>query len=627
MNYLSAENIGRNLGERWLFKNLTFGILQGEKVALIGANGSGKSSMLDMITGNADIDGGEITIRKDIRYGYLGQNPDLNDGKTVLETIFASENSNTLAIKEYELALNSGDDNRIANAIEMVDTLKAWDYETKVKQILGKLGIEDFDKLVGNLSGGQKKRVALARVLIEEPDFLILDEPTNHLDLDTIEWLEGYLSSSNITLLLVTHDRYFLDKACNRILELANSKVFKYSGNYAYYLEKKEEQEAVDAATQKNYRNLLKKELEWMRRQPKARGTKSQSRIDAYYDLKEKTVKRGPDEKLELSMKMERMGSKIIEIQHVSKSFDGKKIISEFDYTFKRGDRIGIVGKNGMGKSTLLEIITEKLKPDVGRVVKGDTIKLGYYSQSGLAFDESQRVIEVVREIAEYVKMADGTELSISNFLTLFLFPPAMQYSMVSKLSGGEKRRLQLLKILVQNPNFLILDEPTNDLDIATLNVLEDFLLNFGGCLLVVSHDRYFMDKLVDHLFVFEGDGYIRDFPGNYTDYRSWKEDKEEQEQLAISNKQNTKSFNTVVVEKPVIAEIKRKPSYKEVKEYEGLGTDIENLEKRKSVLVEKMNSGEGTHEELAAWAKEFEDVSKTISEKEFRWLELADLM
>lgn len=627
MNYLSAENIGRNLGERWLFKNLTFGILQGEKVALIGANGSGKSSMLDMITGNADIDGGEITIRKDIRYGYLGQNPDLNNGKTVLETIFASENSNTLAIKEYELALNSGDDNRIANAIEMVDTLKAWDYETKVKQILGKLGIEDFDKLVGNLSGGQKKRVALARVLIEEPDFLILDEPTNHLDLDTIEWLEGYLSSSNITLLLVTHDRYFLDKACNRILELANSKVFKYSGNYAYYLEKKEEQEAVDAATQKNYRNLLKKELEWMRRQPKARGTKSQSRIDAFYDLKEKTVKRGLDEKLELSMKMERMGSKIIEIQHVSKSFDGRKIISEFDYTFKRGDRIGIVGKNGMGKSTLLEIITEKIKPDMGRVVKGDTIKLGYYSQSGLAFDETQRVIEVVREIAEYVKMADGTELSISNFLTLFLFPPAMQYSLVSKLSGGEKRRLQLLKILVQNPNFLILDEPTNDLDIATLNVLEDFLLNFGGCLLVVSHDRYFMDKLVDHLFVFEGEGYIRDFPGNYTDYRSWKEDKEEQEQLAISNKQNTKSANPVVIEKPVITEIKRKPSYKEVKEYENLGTDIENLEKRKSVLVEKMNSGEGSHEELAAWAKEFEEINESISEKELRWLELADLM
>lgn len=625
MNYLSAENIGKNLGERWLFKNLTFGILQGEKVALIGSNGSGKSSMLNMIIGKADIDGGEISIRKDIRVGYLDQEPDFQAGKTVMETIFAIENSNTKAVKEYEDALLSGDDNRIANAIEQVDNLKAWDYETKVKQILGKLGIEYFDKLVGNLSGGQKKRVALARVLIEEPDFLILDEPTNHLDLDTIEWLEGYLSSANITLLLVTHDRYFLDKVCNRILELANSKVLKYAGSYAYYLEKKEEQEAVDAATQKNYRNLLRKELEWMRKQPKARGTKSQSRIDAFYDLKEKTVKRGPEEKLELSMKMERMGSKIMEIQHISKSFDDKKLISEFSYTFKRGDRIGIVGKNGMGKSTMLEILTEQLKPDMGRVVKGDTIKLGYYSQSGLDFDEGQRVIEVVREIAEYVKMADGTELSISNFLTLFLFPPAMQYSFVSKLSGGEKRRLQLLKILVQNPNFLILDEPTNDLDIATLNVLEDFLLNFGGCLLVVSHDRYFMDKLVDHLFVFEGDGYIRDYPGNYTDYRSWKEDKEEQE-IAEKEKQ---AFLKLVSSKPAVVESsepKRKMNYKEQKEYENLAIEIEVLEKKKVILVEKMNAGEGSHEELASWAKEFEEISNTIEEKEFRWLELAEM-
>lgn len=626
MNYLSAENIGKNLGERWLFKNLTFGILQGEKVALIGSNGSGKSSMLNMIIGKSDIDGGEISIRKDIRVGYLDQEPDFQAGQTVMETIFAIENSNTKAVKEYEDALLSGDDNRIANAIEQVDNLKAWDYETKVKQILGKLGIEYFDKLVGNLSGGQKKRVALARVLIEEPDFLILDEPTNHLDLDTIEWLEGYLSSSNITLLLVTHDRYFLDKVCNRILELANSKVLKYAGSYAYYLEKKEEQEAVDAATQKNYRNLLRKELEWMRKQPKARGTKSQSRIDAFYDLKEKTVKRGPEEKLELSMKMERMGSKIMEIQHISKSFDDKKLISEFSYTFKRGDRIGIVGKNGMGKSTMLEILTEQLKPDMGRVVKGDTIKLGYYSQSGLDFDEGQRVIEVVREIAEYVKMADGTELSISNFLTLFLFPPAMQYSFVSKLSGGEKRRLQLLKILVQNPNFLILDEPTNDLDIATLNVLEDFLLNFGGCLLVVSHDRYFMDKLVDHLFVFEGDGYIRDYPGNYTDYRSWKEDKEEQEIAEKEKQAHLKSANSTPIVAVSPSEPKRKMSFKEQKEYENLGTEIENLEKKKSVLVEKMNAGEGSHEELAAWAKEFEEISNLIEEKEFRWLELAEM-
>lgn len=624
MNYLSAENIGRNLGERWLFKNLTFGILQGEKVALIGSNGSGKSSLLDMIVGKIDVDGGEISIRKDIRTGYLDQNPDLPPGKTVLETIFASENSLTLAIKEYEIALNLHDDKRLADAIEKVDTLKAWDYEVKVKQILGKLGIEDFDKLIGNLSGGQQKRVALARVLIEEPDFLIMDEPTNHLDLDTIEWLEGYLSASNITLLLVTHDRYFLDRVCNRILELADNQIYKFTGNYNYYLEKKEAQEAVNAATQKNYRNLLRKELEWMRRQPKARGTKSQSRVDAFYDLKGKTIKKGPEEKLELSMKMERMGSKIIEIQHVSKSFDTKKVISEFSYTFKKGDRIGIVGKNGMGKTTLLQLITEKMKPDMGKIVKGETIKIGYYSQEGLDFDEGQRVIDVVREIAEYVKMADGTELSISNFLTLFLFPPAMQYSFVHKLSGGEKRRLQLLKILVQNPNFLILDEPTNDLDISTLNVLEDFLINFGGCMLVVSHDRYFMDKMVEHLFVFEGDGYIRDYPGNYTDYRNWKEEKPSQNSNADTAALT--GNKTIAPQVPKI-ESKRKLSFKEQKEYENLEKEIEKLENNKAVLVDKMNSGNGSHEELANWAKEFEQINELIAEKEMRWLELSDLI
>ena len=625
MNYLSAENIGRNLGERWLFKNLTFGILQGEKVALIGSNGSGKSSLLDMLVGKIDVDAGEISIRKDIRTGYLDQNPDLPAGKTVLETIFASENALTIAIKEYEIALNLHDDKRLADAIEKVDSLKAWDYEVKVKQILGKLGITDFDKLISNLSGGQQKRVALARVLIEEPDFLILDEPTNHLDLDTIEWLEGYLSSSNITLLLVTHDRYFLDKVCNRILELADNQIYKYTGNYNYYLEKKEAQEAVNAATQKNYRNLLRKELEWMRRQPKARGTKSQSRIDAFYDLKGKTIKKGPEEKLELSMKMERMGSKIIEIQHVSKAFDTQKIISEFSYTFKRGDRIGIVGKNGMGKTTLLEIITEKVKPDMGRVVKGETIKIGYYSQEGLDFEDGQRVIDVVREIAEYVKMADGSELSISNFLTLFLFPPAMQYSFVHKLSGGEKRRLQLLKILVQNPNFLILDEPTNDLDISTLNVLEDFLISFGGCMLVVSHDRYFMDKMVEHLFVFEGNGYVRDFPGNYTDYRNWKE-----EQPIQNNNGDTDSSSTnkTTVASPVQkVESKRKLSFKEQKEYENLEKELEKLESNKTQLLDKMNSGIGTHEELATWAKEFEKINEDIAEKEMRWLELSEFV
>ncbi|MCU0326994.1 MAG: ATP-binding cassette domain-containing protein, partial [Spirosomaceae bacterium] len=452
MNYLSAENIGRNLGERWLFRNFTFGILQGEKVALIGSNGSGKSSLLDVITGKAEIDEGIISIRKDIRVGYLDQNPDFNLSKTVLETIFASENANTKAIRDYELALETDNQKLWTDAMLRIEELKAWDYETKVKQILGKLGIHDFDKLISQLSGGQQKRVALARVLIEEPDFLILDEPTNHLDLDTIEWLEGYLSSANITLLLVTHDRYFLDKVCNRMLEIDNGKIHKYSGNYAYFLEKKAEREAIEAASIDKAKNLLRKELEWMRRQPKARTTKAQYRIDAFYELKDKASQGKREEKLELGMKMSRLGSKIIEINHISKSFGEQKVISEFNYTFKKGDRIGIVGRNGMGKTTLLEIITDKIKADMGSVVKGDTVQIGYYKQEGLDFRDDQRIIDVVKEIAEYVKMGNGQEISVSQFLTLFLFPPAVQYTYVNKLSGGEKRRLQLLKILVRNP-------------------------------------------------------------------------------------------------------------------------------------------------------------------------------
>ena len=499
MNYLSAEAIGRNLGERWLFQNLTFGILQGEKVALIGSNGTGKSSMLDILAGKIPPDGGVVSLRKDIRVGYLEQNPVFQESKTILETIFYAENSITRAIKNYEKAIETNNQDLLAECIEILDSQNGWDYEAKVKQILGKLGILDTDKLISELSGGQKKRVALARVLIENPDFLILDEPTNHLDLESIEWLEGHLSSSNTTLLLVTHDRYFLDKVCNRILELANNQIYKYTGSYAYFLEKKAERQEMEAATQEKLKNQLSKELEWMRRQPKARTTKAQYRIDAFHDLKEKATGFKKEDKLELNMRSERMGKKIIEIQHVSKAFNGQDFIKEFSYTFKRGDRIGIVGKNGMGKSTLLQMITDQLKPDSGKVVKGETIKIGYYRQDGLDFKEDQKVIEAVREIAEFVKLGDGRELTVSAFLTLFLFPPKMQYNYIHKLSGGEKRRLQLLKVLVQSPNFLILDEPTNDLDIDTLNVLEEFLTSFDGCLLVVSHDRYFMDRLIDH--------------------------------------------------------------------------------------------------------------------------------
>ncbi|MFN3587933.1 MAG: ABC-F family ATP-binding cassette domain-containing protein [Spirosomataceae bacterium] len=622
MNYLSAEAIGRNLGERWLFQNLTFGILQGEKVALIGSNGTGKSSMLDILAGKTPPDGGVVSLRKDIRVGYLEQNPVFQESKTILETIFYAENSITRAIKNYDKAIETNNQDLLAECIEILDSQNGWDYEAKVKQILGKLGILDTDKLISELSGGQKKRVALARVLIENPDFLILDEPTNHLDLESIEWLEGHLSSSNTTLLLVTHDRYFLDKVCNRILELANNQIYKYTGSYAYFLEKKAERQEMEAATQEKLKNQLSKELEWMRRQPKARTTKAQYRIDAFHDLKEKATGFKKEDKLELNMRSERMGKKIIEIQHVSKAFNGQDFIKEFSYTFKRGDRIGIVGKNGMGKSTLLQMITDQLKPDSGKVVKGETIKIGYYRQDGLDFKEDQKVIEAVREIAEFVKLGDGRELTVSAFLTLFLFPPKMQYNYIHKLSGGEKRRLQLLKVLVQSPNFLILDEPTNDLDIDTLNVLEDFLTSFDGCLLVVSHDRYFMDRLIDHIFAFEGNGKIKDFPGNYTEYRLWSE-----EQALLNAPSPTKTaapVPTPVVAPPPAAP-KKKLSFKEQREFEQLEKDIATIQVQLTALHEQI-SQETDYTEITALGKKVQALEDELEEKEFRWLELAEI-
>ncbi|MCF8325153.1 MAG: ABC-F family ATP-binding cassette domain-containing protein [Leadbetterella sp.] len=621
MNYLSAENLGRNLGERWLFKNLSFGVLQGEKVALIGTNGCGKSSLMDVIAGLIPADEGVMSIRKEIKVGYLNQNPIFSKTSTVLETIFASKNPIAEAIKNYEHAIEHNDYDGISKYTELITELDGWDYESKVKQILGKLDVHDMDKLMGELSGGQQKRVTLAKVLIEEPDFLILDEPTNHLDLDTIEWLENHLSSSNTTLFLVTHDRYFLDKVCNRIMELVDSKMHRYVGNYAYFLEKKAERAEIEAVTLEKDKSLLKKELEWMRRQPKARTHKATYRENAFYELKEKTSGKRNEDKLELSVKSERIGNKIIEIQHVSKSFKDKIIVKEFNYTFKKGDRIGIVGKNGMGKSTLLGMINGEIKPDIGKVVKGETIRIGYYKQDGLVFDPEQKVIENVREVAEFIKMGDGREISASAFLTLFLFPPATQYAQISKLSGGEKRRLQLLKVLIENPNFLILDEPTNDLDIATLNVLEEFLMGYGGCLLVVSHDRYFLDRIVDHTFAFEGDGVIKDFPGNYTDYRIWQEE---------NAKQQKKDKDS----KPAIAEVaeikettpRRKLSFKEKTEFDILEKEIGVLENLKIELTEKLSSGNLSFDEIADISKKLEDAVNELEEKELRWLELSEL-
>ena len=621
MNYLSAEGVGRDLGERWLFKGITFGVLQGEKAALIGANGSGKTTLLNMVAGITETDGGEISIRKDIRVGYLEQDPDFNPNLTTLEALFYADNEITQAIKNYEIAVEKNDIDLLSASIETLDALQAWDYEAKVKQILGKLGVQHFDTLIGQLSGGQKKRVALAKVLIDNPDFLILDEPTNHLDLETIEWLEGYLSAANITLLLVTHDRYFLDKVCNRILEIFDNDIHKFVGNYAYYLEKKAERDQINAATQEKNQNRLKKELEWMRRQPKARTTKAQYRIDAFHDLKAQTTGYRKEEKIDLNVRTERLGKKIIEVQDISKSYGNRCFIDHFDYTFKRGDKIGIVGKNGMGKTTLLDIIIGNTKPDLGKVVTGETVKIGYYSQSGLDFSEDQKVIDVLREEAEFIKLGDGRELSISAFLNMFLFPPKVQHNFVHKLSGGEKRRLQLMKVLVKSPNFLILDEPTNDLDIDTLNVLEEFLEAYGGCVLVVSHDRYFMDRIVDHVFAFEGNGFIKDFPGNYTQYRLWKDETEKEANTEVKEKAAEAYQN----QPKVIIKEKTKRSFKEQKEFETLGKEIADLEKQRIALTAEMSSGIDDFAELKKLGDKMEEIKELLEEKEFRWLELSE--
>ena len=628
MNYLSAENISKNYNERWLFRGINFGILKGDKVALVGQNGTGKTTLMNILAGLVPADEGTVSIRKGISVGYLFQSPTFDESLSVMDTLFTGESPANQAIKLYEKSqLHPEDMDLLSNALELMDKYQAWDYESRVKQILGKLGIHDIERKVSELSGGQRKRVAMAKVLIEEPDLMIFDEPTNHLDLETIEWLEQTLSAQNITVLLVTHDRYFLDRVCNNIVELENGNIHTYKGNYGYFLEKKAEREASEAASIDKAKNTLRTELEWMRRQPKARGTKSQSRVDAFYDLKDRATQTKDESKVLLNVKMSRQGSKILEIDDLSKSFGNQKIVDHFSYVFQRKDRIGIIGKNGIGKSTFLNMVTQNLKPDSGKITSGETVVYGYYTQGDLEFNPTDRVIDVIKEIAEVVTVGTGETISASAFLTHFKFDPKVQYGMVEKLSGGEKRRLQLMKVLIQNPNFLILDEPTNDLDIQTLNILEDFLMAFGGCIILVSHDRYFMDKLVEHLFVFEGNGVIRDFPGNYTDYREWADSPE----VIESNRQNAEdsrksggnSLSTTVEKAPIA---KKKLSFKEQKEYDDLGKAIEQLEAKKEVLTEQLNSG-GSYEDLAKWAKEIENLTDELDEKEIRWLEISEDM
>ncbi|MFN5830512.1 MAG: ABC-F family ATP-binding cassette domain-containing protein [Bacteroidota bacterium] len=635
MNLLSIENLSKSYGEKQLFQNLTFGINQGEKVALVARNGSGKSTLLRIITGTDTSDDGKVIFRRDLRVSFLDQNPSFNEELSIIDTVLMAENEITKAIKQYEKIidiptdeLNSKQAEELEQALAQMDKTNAWAYEIRVKQVLAKLGLVKITMPVKKLSGGQKKRVALAKVLIEEPDLLIMDEPTNHLDVDMIEWLEEYLENKDLSLLLVTHDRYFLDNVCNKIIELDQQTLYTYQGNYSYFLEKKSEREFNAAREIDKAKNLMRKELEWIRRMPKARGTKSKSRIDAFYDLKDKATDKKQHADLELNVKMSRIGGKVIEMKKVYKAYDDLKILKGFDYTFKTGERIGIVGKNGIGKSTFLNLISGKEQPDSGKINVGETIVFGYYSQAGIELKEDKRVIEVVKEnIAEVISLADGSKVSASQFLTLFQFPPEMQYTFVSKLSGGERRRLFLLTVLVKNPNFLILDEPTNDLDLLTLQTLEEFLMNFKGCLVIVSHDRYFMDKLVDHLFVFEGDGEVKDFSGNYQDWRA-KVMADEQE-LKKKEKQLTAEKNTeniAAAEADTQKNKIKKKSFKEKFEFEQLQHVIAALETEKVQLSEQLSSGAGTHAEIAKWSERIGQIVEELNEKELRWLMLSEL-
>ncbi|WP_372745394.1 ABC-F family ATP-binding cassette domain-containing protein, partial [Lutibacter sp.] len=602
MNYLSVENISKSFGELELFSNISFGINKDQKIAFIAKNGTGKTSMLNIIAGLDNPDTGQIVSRKGLKIEYLSQEDNLNNNLTVEESIFDSENEALKAIEAYEHALKHPEDEKAyQQAFEKMERLNAWDFETQYKQILFKLKLEDLEQKVGSLSGGQRKRLSLAIILIHKPDLLILDEPTNHLDLEMIEWLESYFEKEKITLFMVTHDRFFLERVCNEIVELDNKEFFTYKGNYSNYLIKKEERIEIEQATVDKAKNLFKTELEWMRRQPKARTTKSKSRIDDFYVIKEAASKRRNDHKIQLEIDMERMGTKILELHNISKTFGDLKILDKFDYNFLRGERIGIIGKNGTGKTSFLNIITGEIPVESGKVVIGETIKFGYYTQDGIEIKPGQKVIEVIKEFGEYIPLTKGRKISAAQLLERFLFSRKRQYDFVEKLSGGERKRLYLCTVLIQNPNFLILDEPTNDLDIITLNVLESFLLDFPGCLLVVSHDRYFMDKIVDHLFVFRGDGVVEDFPGNYSDFRAYEDSKpKEEEPIVIEKATDTR----------IKAEPKVKLTYKEKMEFDAIESDIEKLQQQKTAIETKFLDGSLDGEAINKLSVELQEIT-----------------
>ena len=618
MNYLSVENISKTFGDRVILDQVSFGLDQGQKMALVGINGSGKSTLLKLLTGQEQPDSGELTFRNGIVVRSLLQNPAFKSGQTILDAVFDNDDPVFQLLLSYEKALLSDDVAGDLNSlIEQIDAAGGWDMETRAKQILGKLGLHDLSQEVSQLSGGQQKRIALAQVLIQKPDFLILDEPTNHLDIETIEWLESYLSTSTMSLLLVSHDRYFLERVTNEIVELERGQLYHYKGDYAYFLEKKAEREASTQTSIDKAKNLYRKELEWIRRQPQARGTKAKYRIDAFHDTKKKAFSGQSTQELQLKAEAQRQGRKVLEVEGLYHGYGEKQLIKGFDYVFPRKDRVGIVGPNGSGKTTLIRLLMGELSPNQGEVDPGATTKFGYYRQIEMRFDPEQTVIDFAKSIAEVVEVGKGRSVPVSQFLTRFLFPPDVQYKPIGKLSGGEKRRLQLLQILIQSPNFLVLDEPTNDLDLITLNTLESYLEAFEGCLILVSHDRYFMDKLVDHLFVLDGSGEVRDFPGNYTDYRLEAAVKKEPQQKPTTPKKEAKP-----TDKP-----KQKLSFKEKREFEALEARIPELEEEKADLIAKLNAGSANHEELTTWSQRIEAITEELDELEMRWLELSEFL
>lgn len=623
-SFLQVEGLTKSFGDLLLFQDISFGIAEGERVGLIAKNGSGKTTLLNIITGKESYDSGSVVFRRDLRVAYLEQDPAYPENLTVLEACFQSGNEITDLIAEYERVINSKDQSSLDAILQKMDILQAWDYEHKAKQILAQLKITDFDQKISELSGGQLKRVALANVLITEPDLIILDEPTNHLDLDMVEWLEEYLQRSRLSLLMVTHDRYFLDRVCNEIVEIDQQQIYEYKGNYSYYLEKRDERVSAQNAELDRANNLLRKELEWMRRQPQARATKAKSRIDAFYDLEKKAKQVRDVGNVHLQMKGSYIGNKIFEAQHIYKAFGDIKILEDFNYVFARYEKLGIVGNNGTGKSTFIKMLMGEVAPDKGNFDIGETVKFGYYSQDGLKFDEQMKVLDVIQNIAEVIDLGNGNRLTASQFLQHFLFPPEKQHNFVYKLSGGEKRRLYLCTVLITNPNFLVLDEPTNDLDIVTLNILEEYLQQFKGCVIVVSHDRYFMDKVVDHLLAFHGNAEIKDFPGNYTQYREWKEI---QDAVEKEKEQAAKPKEEKVQIASFQKDEKKKLSFKEKREFEELDELIPKLEAEKIQIEADLSSGTLSTEELLEKSNRISVLIDEIDEKTMRWMELSELM